>query len=116
MDSPNSRIPAWGGGARADLAAARAAADGARSTLALTEKAAPANLVQAFRFSCRASRVLIRAMKRDTGRVRTIGKVIHLGGKVATAEGRVVDGAGKLYAHATTTCMLSDAPRRGSGT
>src|ERR1700730_14457961 len=33
--------------ARADLAAARAAADGARSTLALTQKAAPANLVQA---------------------------------------------------------------------
>jgi len=33
--------------ARADLAAARAAADGARSALALTEKAAPANLVQA---------------------------------------------------------------------
>ena len=33
--------------ARADLAAARAAADGARSTLTLTEKAAPANLVQA---------------------------------------------------------------------
>jgi membrane fusion protein (multidrug efflux system) len=33
--------------ARADVAAARAAADGARSALALTEKAAPANLVQA---------------------------------------------------------------------
>src|SRR5438477_6042666 len=33
--------------ARADLAAARAAADGARSALAFTEKAAPANLVQA---------------------------------------------------------------------
>ena len=33
--------------ARADLAAARAAADGARSTLTLTEKVAPANLVQA---------------------------------------------------------------------
>jgi membrane fusion protein, multidrug efflux system len=33
--------------ARADLAAARAAADGARATLALTEKAAPASLVQA---------------------------------------------------------------------
>jgi membrane fusion protein (multidrug efflux system) len=33
--------------ARADVAAARAAADGARSTLALTEKTAPANLVQA---------------------------------------------------------------------
>jgi len=34
-------------GARADLAAARAAADGAHSALALTEKAAPANLIQA---------------------------------------------------------------------
>jgi membrane fusion protein (multidrug efflux system) len=33
--------------ARADVAAARAAADGARSTLELTEKTAPANLVQA---------------------------------------------------------------------
>src|SRR5260370_27722152 len=33
--------------ARADLAAARAAADGARSALAFTEKTAPANLVQA---------------------------------------------------------------------
>jgi membrane fusion protein (multidrug efflux system) len=33
--------------AKADVAAARAAADGARSALALTEKAAPANLMQA---------------------------------------------------------------------
>jgi membrane fusion protein (multidrug efflux system) len=33
--------------ARADVAAARAAADGARAALALTEKTAPANLVQA---------------------------------------------------------------------
>jgi membrane fusion protein (multidrug efflux system) len=33
--------------ARADLAAARAAADGARSTVALTEKSAPATLLQA---------------------------------------------------------------------
>ena len=51
----------------------------------------------------------VRAMTRDTGRVQGIGKVIHLGGKVATAEGSLVDGAGKLYAHATTTCLLMDA-------
>jgi uncharacterized protein (TIGR00369 family) len=54
----------------------------------------------------------VRALKHDTGRVRAIGKVIHLGGKVATAEGTLVDGAGKLYAHGTTTCLLSDLTRR----
>ena len=48
----------------------------------------------------------VRALRRDTGRVQVIGKVIHLGGKVATAEGTVVDASGKLYAHGTTTCLL----------
>ncbi len=50
----------------------------------------------------------IRPLKHDIGRVRAIGKVIHIGGKVATAEGSVVDAAGKLYTHATTTCLLMD--------
>jgi uncharacterized protein (TIGR00369 family) len=50
----------------------------------------------------------VRGMNRDTGRVRAIGKVIHFGGKIATAEGSIIDGAGKLYAHATTTCLLID--------
>jgi uncharacterized protein (TIGR00369 family) len=48
----------------------------------------------------------VRAMKRDTGRVRAVASVVHLGGKVATAEGRVVDAAGTIYAHGTTTCLL----------
>ena len=48
----------------------------------------------------------VRALRTDTGRVRAIGRVIDIGGKVATAEGTIVDGAGKLYAHATTTCLL----------
>jgi len=48
----------------------------------------------------------VRPLKHDIGRVRAIGKVIHMGGKVATAEGSVVDAAGKLYAHATATCLL----------
>ena len=56
----------------------------------------------------------IRALKRGLGRVRAIGKVIHLGGKVATAEGTLVDGAGKLYAHGTTTCLLAEVARRSS--
>jgi uncharacterized protein (TIGR00369 family) len=53
----------------------------------------------------------VRAMTRDTGRVEAVGKVIHLGGKVATADGTVTDAAGKLYAHATTTCLLTDVRR-----
>jgi uncharacterized protein (TIGR00369 family) len=40
--------------------------------------------------------------------VRAEGKVIHAGRQVATAEGRLVDAAGKVYGHATTTCMIFD--------
>jgi uncharacterized protein (TIGR00369 family) len=53
----------------------------------------------------------VRALTATTGRVRAIGKLIHLGGRVATAEGRIVDAADKLYAHGTTTCLvLGDKP------
>lgn len=48
----------------------------------------------------------VRALTSETGEVRAIGTVIHAGGRVATAEGRLVDLAGKLYAHATTTCII----------
>jgi uncharacterized protein (TIGR00369 family) len=48
----------------------------------------------------------VRALKSETGRVHATGTVIHLGGKVATAEGRIVDAQGKLYAHGTTTCIV----------
>lgn len=40
--------------------------------------------------------------------VRAAGKVIHAGRQVATAEGRIVGPDGRLYAHATTTCMIFD--------
>jgi len=48
----------------------------------------------------------LRALKESTGTVYCEGKIIHLGGRTAIAEGRVVDEEGKLYAHATTTCIL----------
>jgi uncharacterized protein (TIGR00369 family) len=48
----------------------------------------------------------VRPMSSETGRVRCEAKLIHLGGRTATAEGRVIDEAGKLYAHATTTCLI----------
>jgi uncharacterized protein (TIGR00369 family) len=49
---------------------------------------------------------LVRAITSETGPLRAIGKVVHLGKRVATAEARLEDAAGKLYAHATTTCIV----------
>jgi uncharacterized protein (TIGR00369 family) len=49
----------------------------------------------------------VRAITRDTGRVLADAKIVHRGGRIATAEGRlVVEDGGKLLAHATTTCMV----------
>jgi uncharacterized protein (TIGR00369 family) len=48
-----------------------------------------------------------RAITTDTGRIVCEGKVLHRGGRVATAEGRVVAAqTGKLLAHGTTTCLI----------
>jgi uncharacterized protein (TIGR00369 family) len=49
---------------------------------------------------------LVRAITAETGKLRAIGKTLHVGKRMATAEGRLEDAAGKLYAHATTTCMV----------
>lgn len=48
----------------------------------------------------------IKAVTASTGRIMARATTIHLGGRTATAEGRVIDEAGVLYAHATTTCLL----------
>ncbi len=48
----------------------------------------------------------IRPMMAETGRVRCEANVIHIGGRTATAEGKILDENGKLYAHATTTCII----------
>lgn len=48
----------------------------------------------------------LRPLTRETGVVTCEGKVIHLGGRIATAEARITDAAGKLYAHGTTTCIV----------
>jgi uncharacterized protein (TIGR00369 family) len=49
---------------------------------------------------------LVRAITAETGKLRAIGKTLHVGKRMATAEGRLEDASGKLYAHATTTCMV----------
>jgi uncharacterized protein (TIGR00369 family) len=48
----------------------------------------------------------LKPLKSSTGKVICEGKTIHVGGRVATAEARVTDEAGTLYAHATTTCII----------
>jgi uncharacterized protein (TIGR00369 family) len=48
-----------------------------------------------------------RPITADTGRILCEGKLVHRGGRVATAEGRVVaEATGKLLAHGTTTCLI----------
>jgi uncharacterized protein (TIGR00369 family) len=49
---------------------------------------------------------LVRAITAKSGLLRATGRVIHLGGKTATAEARLEDSQGKLYAHSTTTCII----------
>ncbi|NJK46388.1 MAG: PaaI family thioesterase [Pleurocapsa sp. SU_196_0] len=54
---------------------------------------------------------LVRGMTAETGTVRAEGHVLHLGKNVATAEARLIGrDDGKLYAHATTTCLLFPLP------
>jgi uncharacterized protein (TIGR00369 family) len=48
----------------------------------------------------------IRAMTAQTGAVRCEAAVIHVGGRTATAEGKVIDASGRIYAHGTTTCLI----------
>jgi len=51
---------------------------------------------------------LVRAVGPDVPLVRAEGRLVHGGRQVATAEGRLVGPDGRLYAHATTTCLVFD--------
>jgi uncharacterized protein (TIGR00369 family) len=48
----------------------------------------------------------VRAMTDTTGTVYCEGKSINVGSRIGTAEGRITDEAGRLYAHGTTTCLI----------
>ena len=49
---------------------------------------------------------IVRGMSETSGVVRTEGREINPGRRVATAEARITDANGRLLAHATTTCLL----------
>jgi len=55
----------------------------------------------------------IRPLTVGVGQVRCEATVLHAGNRVATAEARVVDATGKIYAHATTTCISVERPPQG---
>jgi uncharacterized protein (TIGR00369 family) len=48
----------------------------------------------------------VRPVTLASGRLQAIGTALHQGRRLATAEGRLVDAAGKLYGHGTTTCLI----------
>jgi uncharacterized protein (TIGR00369 family) len=48
----------------------------------------------------------LRPITAGTGPMRCEGEVISRGARVALAQARLLDAAGKLYAHATSTCMI----------
>ena len=48
----------------------------------------------------------IRPLSTETGTLHCEASVIYTGGRIATAEGKLVDKDGKLYAHGTTTCII----------
>ncbi len=52
---------------------------------------------------------LVRAVTRDTGPVRAEARILHRGRTIATGDADLKDAAGKLYAHASTTCMVFPA-------
>lgn len=49
---------------------------------------------------------LVRPMTAETGKVLAEGVIVHPGRRVATAEGTIKDSSGRLYAHASTTCLV----------
>lgn len=55
----------------------------------------------------------VRAVTPEAGPLRAEGVVLHRGARVASAEARLTDGDGVLYAHATSTVLLraEGAPR-----
>jgi uncharacterized protein (TIGR00369 family) len=48
----------------------------------------------------------VRAVRPDTGVLRAIGKVVHKGKRTAVTEARMEDAEGRLYAFATSTCLI----------
>jgi uncharacterized protein (TIGR00369 family) len=56
----------------------------------------------------------VRPILPGSGTLTCEGVVVHRGGTLATAEGRLFDGSGKLLAHGSETCMIFNAMSRAA--
>lgn len=52
----------------------------------------------------------LRAVTVDSGRLTCTGTVLQRGRRTALAEARLTDAAGRLIAHATSSCLLFELP------
>jgi len=52
----------------------------------------------------------VRPVRADTGTLNCEGTVVHAGSRIATAECRVTDSSGRLYAHGVNTCLILRPP------
>jgi uncharacterized protein (TIGR00369 family) len=50
----------------------------------------------------------VRPITPETGLIRAEGTVLNRGRRIGIAEGRVIDGKGRLLVHGTTTCLIFD--------
>jgi uncharacterized protein (TIGR00369 family) len=54
----------------------------------------------------------VRPILPDLGELTCEGVLVHRGGTLATSEGKLFDGKGRLLAHGSETCMIFDATSR----
>ena len=57
----------------------------------------------------------VRPITTETTRLYGRGEVVHSGRRLATAEARLTDAGGRLYAHGTTTCLVMKVDPRQPG-
>ena len=53
----------------------------------------------------------VRAVTIENGQMYCTAETVHIGRTTATAKAKVKDAAGKLYAHATSTCLIFPAKK-----
>jgi uncharacterized protein (TIGR00369 family) len=51
---------------------------------------------------------IVRPLTDKVPFVRAEGRIIHVGGRMATADAKLTGSDGKLYAHGSTTCFILD--------
>ena len=52
----------------------------------------------------------LKAITLETGPLRSIGRIISLGRRVATSEATLLDAQDRKLAHATSTCLIIPPP------